>query len=226
MTNIIVLVGVLFGLVAGWVTGGSSLGGLVDSSPDTSLVEYYTLPQQDMDAILKRSKDVRGEPVWSLIQASLKLRYSIVDDTRTIMTFADKQSDAQFALFCDASAHTVDVGFHLGLNAPGEDRYFSDFGIMHITKGADNVYEADNSVPLLFATDLGDTNLAEVLDSLNKLDPEDLIAFVLRDTDDDGFGVNKAWSYSYKVKEVVNALSQVNYKNCSNVELLERPGAI
>ena len=221
-----VLIGVLFGLIAGWATGSSSLGEAVYESPDSSLVEYYTLPQHDMEAILERSRNTRGETVWSLVQASLKLRYSIVDDTRTIMTFADKQSDAQFALFCDASAHTIDVGFHLGLNSSGEDRYFSDFGIMHVTKGTEHIYEADNSVPLLFATDLGDTNLAEVLEGLGKLDPEDLIVFVLRDTDDDGFGVNKAWSYSYKVKEVVNALSQVNYKNCSNVELLERPGAI
>lgn len=215
-----------FVLAVLFVGGVSSqyLGSPTNTGSD--LVEYYTLPQTDIDSLIKRSDNNRGQPIWSLGDAALKLRYSIVDDTKTIITFADKNSDSQVALFCDASAHTVDVGFHLGLNSPGEDTFFSDFGIMHLTKGATHIYEADNSVPLLFATDLGDTNLSETLETLSKLDPEDMVAFVFRDRDDDGIGENKAWSYAYKVKEVVAALNQVNYKNCSNVELLESPGKI
>lgn len=195
-------------------------------SADNDLVEYYTLPQRDIDSVIERSNQNRGMPVWSLGDASLKLRYSIIDDTKTIMTFADKNSDSQVALLCDASAHTVDVGFNLGHNGTDGDVTFDDFGIMQITKGATHIYEADNSVPLLFATDLGDTDLTEVLRRLDHLDHESMIAFVFRNKDEDGIGENKAWSYAYKVGDVVKALKQVNYNNCSNVELLEGPGQV
>lgn len=142
----------------------------------------------------------------------------ITPDMAGVNLVAGTRKDPMIISFiCDSRAHMWGMTHNITVDGK-EPEGVTEISIMNYREGLTEIREVDEEKPV-FSTANGDTNIAEGLKRIGKLDPDSTVAIVLDREASDGYYDGVAWSFLMKVEDVVDGLRNVNLDVCSRSAL-------
>ena len=187
------------------------------------------LDQVQMEELSSSFKGDLGEPVTVISKGKLGVEYGRVLPNITAIRFYDREADDgihhPITLMCNARTQTLLVKHDLEYRDYADEYSVSEFSIRHYAKGTTTIFEADENRAKPFSTNIGDRNLKEAIEYIMTLPGDDLISLVVEEpvVDDDFATFGSAYSPMYTVDEFKHLAGLLNFNDCANVEMKQKP---
>ena len=182
-----------------------------------------------MDELSGQFKAELGEEVTTIPRGKLGVEYGRVLPNVTAIRFYDRELDDlvhhPITLICNARTQTLLIKHDLEYRDYADEYSVSEFSIRHYSKGTSTVFEADENRVKVFSTNIGDRDLKEAIEYIFTLPGDDLISLAVEEpvVDDDFTTFGSAYSPMYTVDEFKHLAGLLNFNDCANVEMKQKP---
>lgn len=221
---------VIIAILTGWLLFSGPLGSLfANASVSGASTEPKVVPVPfEVSESLAETWETRrvsllGDRIGQTYQDSLKVTYAHPIENATVISFIGESKGDRVFLSCDSRTNATEVAYNFKLLKGINPIDVAGFSIRHYKEGTTAIYSADQFREPIFSTERGDVYLKQALEIIQDLPPEDLIGFTVEVPQNESTGMVAGWSPLFKVRDVAQAVSQLNLSDCDQVYLAGGP---
>jgi hypothetical protein len=170
-----------------------------------------------------RRVSLLGDRIGQTYQDTLKVTYAHPIENATVVSFIGERKGDRVFLSCDSRTNVTELAYNFKLLKGINPADVIGFSIRHYKEGTTAIYTADQFREPLFSTERGDVYLKQALEIIQELPPEDLIGFTVDISQNETPNNVGGWSPLFKVRDVAQAVSQLNLSDCDQVYLVGGP---